>query len=76
MKNTSNEDACEGYQQGAIIDQWNPSDISGGSLINFCIEVEKGALAAESSQGSSYFEWSIIMDPIDIDGPDFGRIGR
>ena len=70
MKNTSDEDTCEGDQQGAVIDQGNPSDISGGSLITFRIEVEKGALAAESSQGSSYFEWSIMMDPIDIDGPD------
>ena len=32
--------------------------------------MEKGALAAEPLQGSSYFEWSIMMDPIDIDGPE------
>ena len=40
MKNTSDEDACEGDQQGAVIDQGNPSDISGGSL-SILDELEK-----------------------------------
>jgi hypothetical protein len=70
MKNASDEDASEGNQPAAIIDEGNTSNISGSSLITFRIEVEKGALAAEPSQGSSYFEWSIVMDPIDIDGPE------
>jgi hypothetical protein len=70
MKSASDEDTSEGNQQAADIDQGNPSNISGSSLITFRIEVEKGALAAEPSQESSYFEWSIVMDPIDIDGPE------
>ena len=77
MENASdlNEDAGEGNRQAAVIDQGNPSPsasdvVSGNSLITFRIEVEKGALAAEPSPGSLYFEWSIMMDPIDIDGPE------
>jgi hypothetical protein len=70
MENASEEDSNEGKlgnQQAAVIDQENPSDFS---LITFRIEVEKGALAAGPSPGSSYFEWSILLDPIDIDGPE------
>jgi hypothetical protein len=66
----SEEDFNEGNQQAAVIDQGNPSNLSGSSLITFRIEVEKGALAAGPSLGSSYFEWSILLDPIDIDGPE------
>jgi len=49
----------------------NASDKEQPSQNTFHIAVDlKGLLPAAPSQGSSHFEWSIITDPIDVNGPE------
>ena len=60
-------------EQPAVIEQTNASEMASGSQITFRIAVNlKGLLSADPSQESSNFEWSIITDPIDVDGPENG----
>ena len=48
----------------------NASNKEQPSQNTFHIAVDlKGSLLAAPSQGSSHFEWSIITDPIDVNGP-------
>ena len=60
-------------EQPAVIEQTNASEMASGSQITFRVAVNlKGSLSADPSQESSNFEWSIITDPIDVDGPKNG----
>ena len=55
--------------QQTVIEQGNPSEMSGDhQFTQFCVEIPRGELTAGLSRGSSYFEWSIVTDPAEIDG--------
>ena len=54
----------------AAIEQDGQSNTPSNHLLNFCGVIKKGHLTTSSSRGSSYFEWSISMNPLDIDGPE------
>ena len=59
----------------AVIEQGDPSEIStlDHQFTQFRVAIPKGALTAGSSRGSSYFEWSIVTDPAEIDEVEEGK---
>jgi hypothetical protein len=60
----SNEDTEQDNAPSPDIKDEQPTQII------FRVAIEKGALAAAPPRGSAYFEWSIVTDPVEIDGAE------
>ena len=72
MDNNSDEDIPNAHTAIQVIEQSDAADVSEAGAFyrnqsQFQAEIEEGVLTAAPARGSSYFEWYIATDPMEID---------
>jgi hypothetical protein len=73
MEYNSDEDILNAHPTIQIIEQDDvPEATSSLTRSQFRVVVKEGALAAVPPRELSYFEWSIAIDPAEIDGGEEG----
>jgi len=73
MDSKSDEEIPNAHPEIQITEQGDaPEEPSSLNRSRFRVVVEEGALAAVSPRESSFFEWSIVTDPMEIDDSEDG----
>ena len=73
MDNNSDEDIPNAHPAIQVIEQSDAAEASGAGTFyqnqsHFQAEINEGVLTAAPARSSSYFEWHITADPMEIDG--------